>query len=396
MGAAAGDTDAVDTAAVDTAVLGRVMLSFEGRTLPPTLATRLATQPAAGVSLFRAFNDGTADDVRALTDEIQAQGARFDANRGARPLPLLVAADQEGGQLMALAAGTPFAGNMALGAIGDPGLAERVGHAIGRELRAMGVNVDYAPVCDIATEPGHPALGIRSFGDQPNAVAVLAAAMVRGLQSAGVAATLKHFPGKGDVAVDTHHELALVAHDRARFEAVELLPFRAAVAAGARLVMSGHFAVPGLTGRDTLPATLSAEVMDGLLRNELGFDGVTISDALDMGALAQGPGHVADVLSAVRAGVDLLLFHDPRQREAVETALVDAAGNGLLDRRRLARSGARITDLRRWLGSHRAPDRGVVGSAAHAALAREVSERSLTLVRDDAALLPIRGVQADR
>ncbi len=213
-------TRATDAAAADEAVLGMVMLAFDGRSLPEAVRLRLATRPAAGVTLFRYRNEGSPEEVRALTDEIQA--AVGPAGR-----PLLVAADQEGGQLIALSRGTtPFAGNMALGAARDAGLAERVARAMGTELRAMGVNVDYAPACDLATGPAAPALGIRAFSDDPALVGNLAGATVRGLQSAGVVATAKHFPGMGDVLVDTHHGHAVVAHDRARLEAVELAPFR--------------------------------------------------------------------------------------------------------------------------------------------------------------------------
>ena len=175
-------------------------------------------------------------------------------------------------------------------------LAERVARAIGTELRAVGVNVNYAPVCDLATNPDNPGLGARSFGDDPAGRRRTRRGDRARAQAAGVAATAKHFPGKGDVGVDTHHELGGVPHDPARVEAVELAPFRAAFEAGARLVMSGHFALPALTGDPSLPATVSSAVMDHLLRDDLGFGGVAISDALDMKALSAGadPGRGGD------------------------------------------------------------------------------------------------------
>lgn len=359
------------------------MLAFEGYEAPSWLLERLAAAPAAGVTLFRHVNVKDAAQVRALTVSLQ----------GARPPgpPLLVAADQEGGQLMALGEGTPFAGNMALGAIGDPDLAERVGQAIGRELRAVGVNVNYAPDCDVASNPDNPGLGIRSFGDDAAAVARLARATVRGLQAAGVAATAKHFPGKGDVNVDTHHQLGAIDHDRGRLDAVELAPFRAAIEAGVRVVMSGHFAIPALTHNPSLPATVSRAVMHDLLRDELGFDGLVISDALDMRALAQGATQIVDLIAALRAGVDLLLCAPDRSSiEQGEEALRLAARRDLFDANGLADSTRRILVLREWLGSATQPDLDVVGSAAHAALAREVAERSVTLVRNDGGLLPLR------
>ena len=302
-----------------------------------------------------------------------------------------MAADQEGGQLIALSQGTtPFAGNMALGATRDPGLAERVGHAMGLELRAMGVNVNYAPVCDVATGPSAPALGIRAFGDDPSLVANLAAASIRGHHAAGVAAVPKHFPGAGEVLVDTHHGHAIVPGDRSRFDAVELVPFRAAIAADARLIMAGHFAVPGLTGTDGLPASLSHAVIGRLLRHELGFEGLAISDALDMGAIDQGPLLALEAVAAVHAGLDLLLCVDPDGRRRIEEALVHAWSRQLLDAAGVRSSLDRIAALRRWLATFPQPGLDVVGSAAHRALAQELAERSITLVRDTAAILPLR------
>jgi beta-N-acetylhexosaminidase len=230
------------------AILARVMLAFEGFGVPAAVRERLERAPAAGVTLFRHGNVRSPGQVRELADALQA--AARDR--------LLVAADQEGGQLIALGEGsTPFAGNMALGAVDDPGLTERVGRAIGTEARAMGVNVVYAPVLDVASNPLNPALGIRAFGDDPAHVARHGAAMVRGLQAAGVAATVKHFPGAGEAADDPHHGVATVSASRAILDTRELVPFRAAVAAGARMTMSAHVALPAVAGRADAPSTLS-------------------------------------------------------------------------------------------------------------------------------------------
>jgi beta-N-acetylhexosaminidase len=287
--------------------------------------------------------------------------------------------DQEGGQLQGLGdEPTQFAGSMALGAVGDDDLAERVGRAIGLESRAMGVNVVYAPVLDLASEPANTALGVRSFGDHPMAVARLGAAVVRGLQDAGVAATVKHFPGLGEVGQDTHHGLGVVAGSRAALDSGTLVPFRAGIASGARLVMSAHVAVPALTGDPTLPATLSPTVMGRLLRDELGFGGVTISDAL-----AQGAAQAVEIIAVVRAGVDLLLCSaDRRAQRRIEQTLVAAASRGLFDDRELEAASARLSALRGWLAEAGAPpDLSVVGCAEHRALSRELAERSVTLVR---------------
>jgi beta-N-acetylhexosaminidase len=370
-------------------VLGRLMLAFNGTTVPAWLRERLAAAPAAGVTLFRAPNVRNPAQIRRLTTGIQAAGRRRAGSDG---LPLLIAADQEGGQLLALGDGfTRFGSPMAIGATGDAALAERVGSAIGRELRAVGVNVDYAPVLDLAVNPANPALGIRSFGDDPHAVGRLAAAWLHGLQAAGVAGVGKHFPGAGAAAEDTHLELAIVDRSREELAALELVPFRSAIAAGVQMVMSGHFASPGLTGSRTLPATLSRRVMADLLRDELEFHGVTITDALDMEALPQDATQAVDVFAAIAAGVDLLLATpDRRAQRRIESALRRAAEVDLFDRAAVEASDARVTGLRRWLAGFEEPVLEVVGSTEHALIARELAERSLTLVRDETQMLPLR------
>jgi beta-N-acetylhexosaminidase len=363
-------------------VLGSSMLAFRGFSLPEDVRARLTDAPAAGISLYRYFNCQSPAQLRALTDAIQSCTSPS--------LPLLVAVDQEGGQLSGVVGSTPFPGAMALGAVADVELAERVARAVGRELRAVGVNVNYAPVCDVSSNAANPGIGVRSFGSDPSVVGALAAATVRGLQSAGVAATVKHFPGAGEVTVDTHHGLGVAAVSREHLDAVELAPFRAAIEAGARLVMSGHFGVSALDGRSDLPATLSPNVWQ-LLRDVLGFDGVTITDALDMRALAQGPSQILDVLAALRAGADLLLCApDGDAIQRMEQGLVHAAARGLIETGAMASSAARINDLRSWIAGFDQPPLSVVGCDEHLALAVEVAARSITLVRDDRGLLPLR------
>ncbi|MEO8438307.1 MAG: glycoside hydrolase family 3 N-terminal domain-containing protein [Chloroflexota bacterium] len=380
-------------------ILERVMLAFEGDEVPRWVEKRLAEAPVAGVTLFMAVNVLRPGQVRALTEQFQragvggmavgwgaggaggASGAAGSSGARGPSGPLLVAADQEGGQLNALGAdATQFAGNMALGAVGDTDLTERVGAAIGREARAMGVNVVYAPVLDLATEPNNSALGIRSYGDDPTEVGRHGAAMVRGLQSAGVAATVKHFPGLGDVSQDTHHALGVVAGDAKRLETHEFVPFAAAFQAGAKAVMSAHIAVPALTGDSTLPATLSRVVMGDTLRGRLGFRGITISDALDMHALAQGAAQAVEVIAAIRAGIDLLLTAADRPAlRRIEETLSAAAARNLFEPDESAAASARLAELRSWLAAAGPqPDLDVVGSAEHRAISRELAERSLT------------------
>jgi beta-N-acetylhexosaminidase len=359
------------------------MIAFDGRELPRSAARRINERGVAGVTLFRADNIVDPGQIRRLTAAIQAV-------RPAGAPPLLIAADQEGGQLVGLGDGTTqFAGAMALGATGDEALAERVAGAMARELRALGVNVNYAPVCDVANNPANPALGIRSFGDDPLAVGKLAAATVRGLQGEGVAATAKHFPGAGDTAADPHHELPLVPRTHAELAERELVPFRATLEAGVRLVMTGHFALPGQNG--DLPTSLSAAVLRELLRGQLRFDGVTVSDALDMHALAQGSAQIVDAVIALRAGEDVLLgTADEAALQRLEEGLEQAQRRGLIDTDDDAAANGRLVELRRWLGGYDQPALEVVGCDEHQSLAAELARRSITLVRNDDRLLPLK------
>ena len=367
------------------AVGQKMMLAFAGHTPSPEILATLARQHVGGLTLFRALNIGDPAQVRALTAALQAAAA------AAGQPPLLIAADQEGGTLVALAGTTPFPGNMALGASRSPELARRLGWALGRELAALGVNVNYAPVCDVNCNPANPVVGPRSFGDSPGLVAELGAALIGGLQAAGVAATAKHFPGHGDTANDSHHGTPVLRHDMERLRRVELPPFAAAVEAGVRLIMTAHVALPALTGSRTLPATLSPLLLRGLLRDGLGFDGVIISDALDMHAIRQGPGLALDALAATCAGVDLLLMGaNATDHTVVYEALVQAVERELLGGHALHTSARRILALKAWVGQHEQPPLETVGCAEHLALAAEIATQAVTLVRDTAQQLPLR------
>jgi len=371
---------------LEQAIGQKLMLSFAGIEPSAEILAALKRQHVGGVALFRALNVENPAQVRTLTAALQQAAAETG-----QP-PLLVAADQEGGQLMALGNGpTPFPGNLALGATGSEDLAQRVGTAIGRELAAMGINVNFAPVCDVIINPQNPVVGTRSFGEDPRLVARLSAAKIRGIQAAGVAATAKHFPGHGDTTLDSHDGTPIVLHDMARLRRVELPPFAAAVRAGVRLVMTAHIALPALHDGLNLPATLSPRILRGLLREELGFAGVIVSDALDMRAIEQGPGLVIDAIAALSAGVDLLILnHTTAEQRAVYAGALQAVRRALLSPEEVLASAQRVLALKRWLAQHPQPSLDVVGCAEHRALALEVASRAVTLVRDTAGRLPLR------
>lgn len=364
----------------------KLMLAFEGTEPPTHIRKWLAERQTGGFTLFRHLNVASPEQVRALTAELQLLAAK------AGQRPLLIGVDQEGGQLNALGEETtPFAGNMALGAARDANLARRVGQAIGQELAAVGVNINYAPNCDINTNPNNPACGARAFADDPALAAEMAAALVSGMQAEGVAATIKHFPGKGDAKVDSHYRMPLIDHSRERLERMELRPFRAAIDAGAKLVMTGHFAIPSIAENPLIPATLSRAVMHDLVRRELGFRGVTITDALDMGAITQGAGQIIDVIAAVRAEVDLMLLTaDPEVAERIYGGLQLAYTRDLFGKIHIEQSLKRIATLKNWAAQFAPPSLDVVACTEHRQLAQALADRSVTLVRNDAGLLPLR------
>jgi beta-N-acetylhexosaminidase len=365
-------------------VLGQLLPAFRGHEPPSWLLRRLARGTTHGVTLFLRTNTESAEQLVALTGRLHGAAAG--------DLPLLIAADQEGGQLVGLGQDTTrFPGAMALGAADDEALTEAVGNATARELRALGITVCYAPVCDLADSPDNVSLGTRVFGSDPAAVGRHAAAFTRGLMAGGAVATPKHFPGFGAVDADPHYRLGVVEADRATLQARELVPFRAAFEAGAGMVMSAHVALPALTGDRALPATVSRDVMDGLLRRELGFGGVSITDAMDMKAVAQGSAGIVDSIMALRAGVDLLLLTPDRAvQRRLEAGVRQAALRGLLPVARIRAARGRLLRLRRWLAEFDRPPASVVRSADHEALARRAAAAAITLVRDDAGLLPLR------
>jgi beta-N-acetylhexosaminidase len=373
---------------IEQAADQKLMLAFEGvDRLPVEVRQAIGKYRPAGFTLFRALNVKNPEQVLTLTQDLQGE-----ARKQGLP-PFLIGVDQEGGQLMAVGEGTtPLPGNLALGATGSEELARRAGQVLGRELRAMGINLDYAPCCDVNSNPQNPGIGTRSFGEDMKCVSELAAAQVAGIQAEGVAASAKHFPGLGDTASDPHFGIPVVPHPLVRLWQVEFPPFQAAIRAGVRLVMTGHLALPAVTGREDLPSTLSPAVLQGLLRRQLGFEGVVITDALDMKAIQQGEGLGEEAVRAAGAGCDLLLLTaDPADHDRVYRRLSRAIQDGILEPAALAVSNRRVLDLKEWLDSHpEPPDLSVVGCASHREVADEIAAKSVTLVRDRSGRLPLR------
>ncbi len=310
----------------------------------------------------------------------------------AAKLPLLIAADLESGPGMRFRGGTVFPGNMALGATDRELDAYEVGRVTALEARAAGIQLDFAPVVDVNNNPANPIINVRSFGENPRRVARLAAAFIRGLREHGMMSTAKHFPGHGDTGTDSHIALPVIGATRARLDSVELVPFRAAIRDSTDAVMTAHIAMTGLAGPGTPPATLSPFVLDTLLRRDLGFRGLIVTDALNMGAIVSVYGAAQAAVLALRAGADLLLM--PADPKAAIDAIVDAVSSGVVSEARLDSSVDRVlaAKARAGLFQHRLVDvsriASVVGTAADVALAQDIAQRSVVLVRDTLALIP--------
>ncbi|MEC0212799.1 beta-N-acetylhexosaminidase, partial [Paenibacillus ehimensis] len=267
-------------------------------------------------------------------------------------VPLLIAIDQEGGMVMRIDQGvTPIPGSMALGATGDAEAAYEAAKVTGSELKAMGINMNFAPCLDINNNPLNPVIGVRSYGGDAETVGRLGTAAVRGYQEAGIAATVKHFPGHGDTGEDSHTALPVVPHPRERLDRLELAPFRRAAELGVDAVMTAHVLFPAVEP-ERLPATLSSRVIDGLLRQELGYDGVVVTDCLEMNAIAEHYGIAEGAVMAVEAGADLVLVsHRIERQQTALDALVQAVESGRIREERIDRSVERLLALKSRVAS---------------------------------------------
>ena len=353
---------------------------------------------------YAAFDDRALDKVRGWVDTLQVGGiivsvgspmdiaAKLNFLQRHSRLPLLIGADLEGGTAFRFnPGGTPFPTNMGVGAAGSERDAYMMGKITALEGRAAGIHMTFSPVADVNNNAANPIINTRSFGGDAHAVARFVAAAVKGTQDAGMLATAKHFPGHGDTDTDSHISLPVIRSNWTRLDTLELIPFRAAIAAGVDVVMSAHIAMPGLENGAMEPATLSPEILTGVLRDSLHFKGLVVTDALDMGALVStyGPGEAT--VKAFLAGSDLLLM--PSDPYAAVDAMVEAIRAKRVPRARLTASVTRMLEIKERLGlfAHRTVDLEklgeVVGRRSSRDSAYAVSARSLVLVRDSLGLV---------
>ena len=341
--------------------------------------------------------------------EVAAKLNDFQAHSN---IPLLVAADLETGAgfrmrgavqmpgTIELGGATDFPSLMAVGATADPQLAYEMGRITALEARGVGIHIPFAPVLDVNNNPDNPIINVRSFGENPEDVAELGAAFVRGVQEHGAIATGKHFPGHGDTETDSHLGLPVIPHSRARMDSVEIFPFRHAIEAGMGAVMTAHISVPSLDGGVGDPATLSSAVLTDLLRDEMEFDGLLFTDAMDMSAISRGFGAEEASVRAIEAGADVILM-PPSVERAVE-GIAAAVESGRIEASRIDASVRRILETKKQMGLDR--DRAVqidqigqvVGIPAHTQVAAEIAERSITLLHNGGNLLPLLGTRSAR
>ena len=346
------------------------MLGFPGRELSQELRELLAGG-LAGVAIYpRNFRDVA--ELSRLTHAIRQAAAR----------PVLIGIDQEGGTKFSLGEPfTPWPSPAELGRLADAGLVENVARAMARELRAAGVNLNFAPMLDLATNPHSPVTSGRSFGSDPHRVAQMGCAFLRGLQAEGVLACAKHFPGHGDAAVDPHLDLPRFDGTCERLMAQELVPFSSAIKAGVQAIMTAHILIPRIDSAS--PASLSSELLQSILRKQLAFDGIILADDLGMGAIARHYKIGESVVKTLQAGTDIaMLCHDwtavAPALEAVAEALSGTEQQTKIDARLTAQSRARIERLRhrlREIEKAEAPPLDVIGCREHRALAAEIRAR---------------------
>jgi beta-N-acetylhexosaminidase len=346
-------------------VLEHLVLGFHGTSMPAGIAATLA-DGLSGIALYPR-NFAAPAELRALTDSL----------RRAAAAPLLIGIDQEGGTRFALPSPfTTWPSPAALGRLGDSALVEEVARAIAAELRAVGVNTDFAPMLDLAVNPASPVTADRSFGREPGEVARLGVAFLRGLAAGGVVGCAKHFPGHGDTTMDPHLDLPVFNGTRERLEQRELVPFAAAIEAGAPMVMTAHILLPQID--PDFPASISPAVLGGMLRRDLHFEGVILADDLGMGALARRYGCAKSAVMTLDAGSDIaMLCHDSSVVPGVIDAVTAALGDGRLDREHCSLSRSRVARLRENIRAteRSAPPIEIIGCPAHRALAQEIQSR---------------------
>jgi len=367
-----------------------MMVGFPGQSLSesPELSTLISTHHVGGIVLLES-NAHDPQQVARLVTEAQNLSAQTGSH-----IPLFVAINHEGGNVVRITEGvTGFPGNMAIAASGRPEYANAAATLAAEELRAMGINMNLAPVLDVNDNPLNPIIGVRSFGESPDLVVSLGRETIRGFQQNGLIAVAKHFPGHGSAAIDSHVGLPVINRSALELEQVDLPPFQMAVEEGIEAIMTAHVAVPAWEPVPGLPASLSANVLTGVLRDRMGFDGIIVTDSLGMGAIAASWGQARAAVEAVKAGADVVLSTSPLEAHiAIHQALVTAVQSGEITPARIDESVFRILRVKYNYGLFEwkpRVDLSLVGSEEHQMVADGIAQAAITLFKDDAGLVPL-------
>lgn len=329
------------------------------------------------------FFKGTASGYAGLSNKLQ----------NLSETPLLLSADFERGTGMRVTDGTLFPNNMAIGATNNPELAYKMGLIIAAESKSIGIFQDYAPVCDVNNNPDNPIINVRSFGEDPKLVSKMSEAELRGLQEGKVIATAKHFPGHGDTKIDSHNDLPVLNFSLDRLNKIELVPFKNAINHNVMSVMIAHLSFPELESGSHIPASLSRSIVDGLLKQELGFKGLVVTDALDMKGITKYFSTSEVAVMCVNAGIDLILM--PIDEEETINAIENAVNNNSITEERIDESVEKILKAKQWLGlfDNKYVDESKVSSSVNTEesnkLAQQIADESITLVKDDNNILPL-------
>ena len=363
-------------------------VGFTGTKVTSDIKEMIEDYYVGGIIYFRRNNIESLRQVSGLSNDLQILSASKIPG-----LPLMISTDQEGGIEDQLIGGTHFPGNMVLGATRNAELTKRTGQTIARQLKAVGINMNLSPVLDVNNNPANPIIGVRSFGEDPLLVAKLGKAFIEGMQAEGVIACAKHFPGHGDTSIDSHLDLPVIKHGKERLEKVELYPFKQAIKVGVDSIMTAHIYFPALEPRKGVPATLSYNVLTGLLRRELGFAGLIISDCMEMRAITDSFGTIEGSVMSIEAGSDMILVsHSLDKQKAAIKAVVKAVKEGRITEKRINQSVLRILKLKRKrIGLDGPPisDYRKINKKIEEEIAYQISKEGVTLVKDKDNLIPI-------
>lgn len=361
-------------------------IGFQGTEITPEIEAMIQDYHIGGIIYFRR-NIESPEQLAHLSNSLQERALK-------RGFPLLISSDEEGGIVRRLQGGIPFPGAMAMGATGDEALVRKVGGAMGQELRAVGINMNLAPVLDVNNNDANPVIGVRSFGEDTMQVARLGCAFMEGLQREGSIACGKHFPGHGDTGVDSHLDLPVIPHDLARLEKVEFVPFQHAMDRGLDSIMTAHIYFPALESEENLPATLSYKVLTGLLRQKMGFKGLIVTDCMEMEAITTGFGTVEGAVKTLEAGSSMVLIsHNLQlQKAAMDAVLQRVRSGGILEEvlDRAVQQVLSLKEKRIGLAGYTVAHYSDFDREYGEEVARTVARQGVTLYRDESGRLPLQ------